>query len=1035
MSFKFNFLILFISFISFGLLGQGEALIKEKVDAQVQRTHAQWLGKVSPKTHPRFDQATPKEKKDFSKQFLKQPRNFEGRGKRSILKPELEHQGPDKIRQWQSGYYKDNINVVPRVNVEGLTVGTSPNDPSIDVGAFQVVQAVNVTTIGVFDKSGNLIETFSGNSLWAPFGLTSRGDPIILYDQEAERWIITEFPNDDQVLIAVSETSDALGNYNIYNFATPFFPDYPKYAVWDSVYTLTTNEGASGGLAIYILDKPALLAGDQDPSIQRILLPREQRTEAGFFVATPVDWTGQTKPNSNPSFLALNDSSWGNAAEDEVLIYEVDVDFEDNLNTEIFSSAVTLSPYDANPCAAQGQGFACIPQPNGQGLDGLPELITNQPHYRNFGTHETIVFSFISDVTDGQNLSGIRWVELRREGGDWFLYQEGTYAPDDGLHRFMCSICIDGEGNIGLGYNVANDSTFVGARFTGRLPTDSLGQMTVNEVNLVDGGNTIRSGTRFGDYAHMTIDPIDDRTFWFTTEYAQNVSNGDVATRIAAFSLEKDDIDIGPLAFISPSSSSDLTDSEVLEVSIANFGRESRSVFQVGYKIDNGSPIMEDVNIQLDPDSTYNHTFSSTLNLSELKDYNIEVFSVLSDDQFLLNDTLSSVVTKIPKRDLTISNVEGFGSLFCGGAVTLTLSNLGADIFFEGEILVELNGQALPSILVDSPIFPETTIDLPYVLPQFEDGTNELQFTVNSFNNDSDQVLANNVFNVEFEANSNADRVTLVINADRFPGETSWTLETVGGTVLEESPTYSSQELGFTQIRHTWCLNPDSCYQFVIADFYNDGICCTYGNGNYNIQTDNGVLLVESDGNFGAGETQTFCLNEQCTFEIEVDVSNASAMDVGDGLIMINTLSGIGPYSYSIDGGVTFQDESIFDMLLPGDYEILVEDGQGCAATTSVFVDFSTSTSSVPNLDAQVEILPNPTDGIFIMNIRNLEFNSPLLDVDIYNSNGQWMRRTVIAKYDDVYTGQVSLLHEINGLYLIKLVHPEINQLIKVVKQ
>ena len=221
-------------------------------------------------------------------------------------------------------------------------------------------------------------------------------------------------------------------------------------------------------------------------------------------------------------------------------------------------------------------------------------------------------------------------MELRRvNGGDWTVYQEGTYAPDDGLHRFMGGIAMDGNGNIALGYSVSSLDEFPGLRFTGRRAGDPLGEMTVEEYVAVAGEGNV-GGSRFGDYAKMAIDPADDRTFWFTGEYAG--ANG-WKTRIFSFNLGRDTIDIGPTALVTPQDSPDLTDTETVEIQIRNFGIDTQSVFNVGYIFENGAPVIETVNFELAPDSTYNHVFTPTVDLSVVGEYEFRVFTDLADDQ------------------------------------------------------------------------------------------------------------------------------------------------------------------------------------------------------------------------------------------------------------------------------------------------------------------------------------------------------------------------------------------------------------------
>src|SRR2546430_10461476 len=138
------------------------------------------------------------------------------------------------------------------------------------------------------------------------------------------------------------------------------------------------------------------------------------------------------------------------------------------------------------------------------------------------------VGNFVTDV-DGTDHGGVRWFELRRSGGPWGLFQEGTFAPD-ASDRWLGSIAMDGGGNLAMGYSITSPSVFPGIRYTGRLAADPAGTMTVAETTIVAGSGT-QDNERWGDYSSMNLDPVDDCTFWYTNEYIP--AGGRWRTRIA----------------------------------------------------------------------------------------------------------------------------------------------------------------------------------------------------------------------------------------------------------------------------------------------------------------------------------------------------------------------------------------------------------------------------------------------------------------------------------------------------------------------
>jgi hypothetical protein len=198
------------------------------------------------------------------------------------------------------------------------------------------------------------------------------------------------------------------------------------------------------------------------------------------------------------------------------------------------------------PCAPTARD--CLPQPgvpvgDARDLDILSyrQRPTFRLAYRNFKTYETLVTNQSVEASPG--VAGVRWYEIRRNNGTYSLYQQGTYAPGDGVHRWMGSIAMDKQGNMALGYSVVNGvDVFPGIRYTGRLNGDALGQMTLGEGTIIDGSGIQRTtNSRWGDYTDVTVDPADDCTFWYVNEYytlaGQNSSTAGWQTRIGSFKL------------------------------------------------------------------------------------------------------------------------------------------------------------------------------------------------------------------------------------------------------------------------------------------------------------------------------------------------------------------------------------------------------------------------------------------------------------------------------------------------------------------
>lgn len=433
----------------------------------------------------------------------------------------------------------------PDLNFDGAEFsGVRPPDTVGDAGPNHYIQMINDISgsiVNIYDKNGTtLAGPFNLQSLWTGSGNCSsgRGDPIVLYDRLADRWLLSEFASSGNYLcVYISQTSNPVsGGWFLYEFPTPEFPDYPKYGVWPDAYYVSTNELSP---AVYAFDRAQMLTGAPATS---------QRFEAtilagfGFQALIPSDHDGSTPPPTGmPNyFMRHRDDEVHNAgandpANDFLEVWEFHVDWTNPLNSTFTKTAdIEVSEFDSDLCGLFS--FECFPQPGTlTKLDPLREVIMWRLQYLNFGSHETMVGNFVTDI-DGTDHGGIRWFEIRKTGiGNWTLQQEGTFAPDS-AHRWMGSIAMDKDGNIALGYSVSSISVFPSIRYTGRMASDPAGIMTQGETTIINGSASQTSSTRWGDYSSMNVDPADDCTFWYTNEYVS--SAGQWQTQIASFKFD-----------------------------------------------------------------------------------------------------------------------------------------------------------------------------------------------------------------------------------------------------------------------------------------------------------------------------------------------------------------------------------------------------------------------------------------------------------------------------------------------------------------
>jgi hypothetical protein len=413
----------------------------------------------------------------------------------------------------------------------------------------------------VYDKLGNkLAGPTNLGELWRGFAVPDcndfSGDPIVLYDRHEDRWLLTQFTTAGPTYyncVAISQTGDPTGAYFRYAFSSgQFFPDYPKYGVWSESYLLTSRDfgpTTEYGISVYALEKQLMVAGDPNARMVHYFLdsavvPISQIGDG----LLPADLDGPQEPNGNspaPIIGTMDDDGPYGAPFDALNIYELEVKWKKTVSSSlILVTQLPVAPFDSTfPCqgiAPASRTRSCIPQPGtARKIDILSyrQRPTWRLAYRKFNGYEALVTNQSVQARPGE--AGVRWYEIRRSQGQYSLYQQGTFAPADGVHRWMGSIAMDAQGNMGLGYSVSNaTNVFPGIRYTGRMAGDPLGEMTLGEAVLIDGtGSQLTRSSRWGDYTSLNIDPTDDCTFWYINEYIQTTSLAGWQTRIGSFTL------------------------------------------------------------------------------------------------------------------------------------------------------------------------------------------------------------------------------------------------------------------------------------------------------------------------------------------------------------------------------------------------------------------------------------------------------------------------------------------------------------------
>ncbi len=423
-----------------------------------------------------------------------------------------------------------------------------PPDPNGDIGLTHYVEMVNLA-IGMFNKStgavlwrGTINQFWSGVNTGTPCNNSHMGDPVVLYDAQAGRWLISDFafgynPWTGQIYppfyecVAISKGEDPVSSgwyyYAIHaGYSGPSssdtFPDYPKIGVWpDSAsngYFITTNQFGPKGLIgsrVMALDRAAMLSGSALYSIYW------QFTD-GTGGILPAHLRGPLMPAGTDEYLAAIDSP---NTSNKVHIWKVHYDPADPLNGSYLDDTpvdVSVIPF-SEPCNS-GKTRACIPQKGvTEKLDSLGDRLMMQLQYRNNGSTESLWATHtVANSTAVGSQTGIRWYQFDVTGGTIATtpVQQATFKPYDNVFRWMPSLAVDKYGNMAVGYSASGSQISPQIRYAGRLSSDPANTLARGEAIMVAGGGSQSGGYhRWGDYSAMTVDPADDCTFWYTNEY------------------------------------------------------------------------------------------------------------------------------------------------------------------------------------------------------------------------------------------------------------------------------------------------------------------------------------------------------------------------------------------------------------------------------------------------------------------------------------------------------------------------------------
>ncbi|NNK80640.1 MAG: hypothetical protein HKO93_04005, partial [Flavobacteriales bacterium] len=429
--------------------------------------------------------------------------------------------------------------------------------------------------------------------------------------------------------------------------------------------------------------------------VQYVGFPLTGISTSGFYSPQAFNVTGGELPAPGAATIVyLQDDAWGGVTDDHLKLWNVDVNWSD-VGSSTISGPIEIITEDFIS-VFDGGSFSNFEQPSGPDVDGLQATIMNQAQFRKFPTYNSAVFNFLVDADGTAGETGaIRWYELRQDddGMPWSIYQEGTYVSPNGLDAFSGSMAMDVSGNIGMGYTTVSSEQNIAIQYTGRYAADPLGTMTVEETLIAQGSNNC-PGNRLADYVHLTVDPVDEKTFWHVAEY-HNPGRDNV---VGVFKLAPDfNNDVGVISVDAPTNGT-LGAAESVTITVRNYGIDEQSNIPVSYQIDGGTVQNGTVPGPLASGANAQYTFTATGDFStQGQTYMVSATTLLTGDEDPANDAIVAEVTHLDPNDIGISAITApTSSPSLGGSetVTVTIQNFGGSSQTDFDVSYTVNAGA-----------------------------------------------------------------------------------------------------------------------------------------------------------------------------------------------------------------------------------------------------------------------------------------------------------------------------------------------------
>lgn len=491
--------------------------------------------------------------------------------------------------------------------------------------------------------------------------------------------------------------------------------------------------------------------------------------------------------------------------------------------------------------------------------------------------------------------------------------------------------------------------------------------------------------------------------------------------------------DLAVVDVISPQSSSTLGDAELVSVKIGNEGLKDMGGFEIFLVVEGQAVDSVEVGEELLAQTSGDYQFSLPQDFSIIGDYDLQVIVTHPSDGYRGNDTLNYELSKLHFLEGGISDVQAIAK--CGNVVDLKakVTNYGEATFFDTEIEVVVNGVAVDTFVYDFNIPYQSVVNVEVTVTEnLQQNDNEITLNLLRVNGQPDAVVDNNHSSIGVDLESDYKLVTLIINADDYPQETSWELYDELKNELVDSGSLNPGDDGV--VRNV-CVDYGSCFKLRVLDSYGDGLCCNYGIGNFLMLDATGDTIVIHDGVFENEAEELFCLGDGCFFSAQISTTDASEENATDGMIIINPTSELEPYEYSIDGGESFVNDNTFVNLAPGTYIIVVRDlSETCIHQETVEVGYEIVNNTNDIVSGEIKVYPNPTEGNLIVEM-NEDFMDPgVVIIEVYDCLGRRIQVETISRFENKPKVILSLKEYAPGSYFVKCYNHNFEKNFRVIK-